>query len=351
MGRGRSIDAAWLAEHYPSMTDVHELIDEHEREFGWRPLKTSVYMRANRLGIAKRPVANHDGRVERPVRWTREPEMESWMLSHDHGQRTDALSEEFRREFGFGLTRTQIDWFRARHGTQVRPTHKGGKKRVPVGTERASKDGHVVVKVAEEATVPQSKDNWKLKHVHVWEQANGRELPEGHVVMFADRDKSNFDPDNLVAVPRRLAGLLNNGNAPEWHDRETLEACVALAELRSMTFEAQMTTPRTCGVCGREFVPDERMRANGSRRACTCRECLDKGLKASGHRKRYDHEEMRRLAAAGMSQAAIAQQIGCDVSTVYASLKRDRERSARANGISDDRPSPATNGGMSHARA
>lgn len=331
MGRGKRIDADWLAEHYPRMTDVNELLDDFERDHGWRPTKTSLYMRAYRLGIRKEPVDHHDGRVERTVRWTHEPEMEAWMLEHDHGQRTDNISAEFREEFGFGLTRTQIDWFRASHGTQVRPTHRGGRPRVPVGTERRQGDGYVVVKVAEEATVAQSKDNWKLKHVWVWEQHNGP-LPEGHVVMFADRDKANFDPDNLVAVPRRLAGLLNNSSAPEWHDRESLEACVALAELRSAAFDAEMAMPRTCAVCGREFVPDERMRSNGTRTIKTCPDCLDKGLKASRWARTgrtYDHDEMRSLHDEGLSHAKIAERLGCHVSTVYAALRRDRERDER----------------------
>lgn len=52
MGRGKRIDADWLAEHYPRMTDVNELLDDFERDHGWRPTKTSLYMRAYRLGMA-----------------------------------------------------------------------------------------------------------------------------------------------------------------------------------------------------------------------------------------------------------------------------------------------------------
>jgi hypothetical protein len=87
------------------------------------------------------------------------------------------------------------------------------------------KDGYIMVKVAEWPSVPQSKDNWKFKHVLAWEQANGRELPEAHVVMFADHDKRNFDPGNLVAVPRKYIVRLNSPDMPDYHDRDTLLAC------------------------------------------------------------------------------------------------------------------------------
>lgn len=281
MPRGMAIDAAWLAERYPVATDVNELLDDHEREFGWRPTKTSLYMKASRMGLRKEPVANRDGRVERTVRWSKEPEIEAWMLEHDHGQRTDLLSEEFRVAWGFGLSRGQVNLFRASHGTQKRRDHGGGRRRVPVGSEREGKDGYVVVKVREEATVPMSKDNWELKHVHVYEQHFGP-VPEGHVVYFADGDRRNFDPENLVAVPRRLVGLMNQPGSPRWHDRASLEACVALAELSVGTTWAELSMPRTCGVCGREFVPDPPRRGNGTRtNLMTCRPCLEAGHKTS----------------------------------------------------------------------
>lgn len=146
----------------------------------------------------------------------------------------------------------------------------------PVGYEREAK-GYIVVKIAPSPAVPGSKDNWRLKHVVVWEKASGKRLPKGWVVMFADGDRRNFDPNNLVAVPRELVGVLNSG--PKWHDGDSLRAAVELARLKRGIVDAEMSARHVCGVCGREFTPDIRSGLKFAPQR-TCRECLDKGLRS-----------------------------------------------------------------------
>lgn len=337
MGRGNRIDVEWLTEHYPEMTSIDQLLDDHEAEFGWRPSRTAVYVRANRLGIRKRPVANHDGRAERTVTWCREPEMEAWMLRHDHGQRTDALSAEFRERWGFGLSRGQITQFRQSHGTQTRRHHGGGKPLAPVGHERMTKDGMVMVKIAERPSTPGSKDNWMLKHVHVWEQVNGP-LPDGYNVYFADGDTSNFDPDNLVAVPRRLVGVMNwmRSRGVAWYDRETLQAVIALAEVRMARNDALAAMRRTCPCCGREFDNVARRRGGGAVTARVCPECAAAGRypSNSGPRERYDHGQILRMHERGMSPSDIALALGCSPTVVSNVIhgtfeRRKKDRAAR----------------------
>ena len=242
----------------------------------------SVYMRAHRLGLSKRPVANHDGRAEREVRWSREPEIEAWMLGHDRGQRTDLLSEEFRERFGFALSRHQVSLFRSTHGTRTRDGHGGGRARLAVGSVRW-KRGYPYVKVAADPGVPCTKDNWRPAQVVAWERERGP-LPVGHVVLFADGDRSNLDPDNLVAVPRDLLAVMNSLGVG-WSDRETLEACVGMARLRSRERELESAGPRRCAVCGREFAPTPRQEEY-TRPVRTCPECLAAGRRAPGRRVR-----------------------------------------------------------------
>lgn len=75
----------------------------------------------------------------------------------------------------------------------------------PVGSERiCSRDGYVLVKVAEP-------NRWVPKHRLIWEKANGP-VPDGHVVIFGDGNKRNFDIDNLILVSRKqLLGLNKEG--------------------------------------------------------------------------------------------------------------------------------------------
>lgn len=304
----KCVPEEWLREHYPR-SSIHDTLDAIEREFGWRPSKTAVYVRASKLGLKKEHVCTErrGDHAERVARWSKMPEEDAWMDAHDHGQRTDELADEFEAEFGWRLTRGQVNAWRARHGRQPHGRRRyGGRPRKPVGYERVSKDGYIVVKVADEADRAMSKDNWRLKQVWVWEQHNGP-LPEGHVVYFADGDNRNFDPDNLVAVPRRAVGLLAR---MEYHDAESLRAAVALAMVRIKAKDVEESLPSTCAVCGRQFTAESAYRRKLGKRPVTCPDCLAAGHKACGNR-RYDRAEMLRLYDSGMRPLEVAREMGC----------------------------------------
>ena len=147
---------------------------------------------------------------------------------------------------------------------------------MPVGTERV-RHGLVEVKVAERPSRPLAKGNWVAKQRLVWEREHGKALPPRTMVVFADHDRRNFDPDNLVAVPLRLATQVS-ARSRLWHDRETLEAVVALCELGSATLDARSRVPLTCERCGAKYLPPPSRRDRPSR---TCPACRAKGLKAS----------------------------------------------------------------------
>lgn len=208
-----------------------------------------------------------------PVRWSKEPEKAAWMLAHAGGRPIADVCRDFEAEFGHPLKRTQVTLFRAEHGmSRRRGNREAHRELAPLGSERVVK-GYVYVKVRELPERAQSKDNWAFKHVLVWERSRGLRLPEGWMVLFCDRDRRNFDPANLKAVPRDLIGVLNSGYT--WSDRPSLEAAVAAAMLkRGMT--RVWSRPRACRACGREFTPDRTGRQNRTQRVC--RECLDAGV-------------------------------------------------------------------------
>ena len=84
--------------------------------------------------------------------------------------------------------------------TQFKKGQKGWNYK-PVGSERIDVDGYTWVKVTDPKT-------WRMKHVLIWEAANGP-VPKGHVVIFADGDKSNIVLDNLLLVSRRELAVMN----------------------------------------------------------------------------------------------------------------------------------------------
>lgn len=134
-------------------------------------------------------------------------------------QIADALSERF----GVERTAKQVNFCMYKHG--IRSGTVGKLHELPTGSESAHKKGPgggAFVKV-------KTDDGWVLKHHVIWEEEHGATVPNGCRIMFADRDRTNFDPANLVAVPRRMVAVVNR---LPYHDAESLKACMALAELK-----------------------------------------------------------------------------------------------------------------------
>jgi len=83
------------------------------------------------------------------------------------------------------------------------------KNRKPLGSERiCSKEGYVLVKIAERDPYTGFPTRFKHKQVVVWEQHHGP-VPEGMAVVFRDGNKLNCAPENLMLVSREELLRLN----------------------------------------------------------------------------------------------------------------------------------------------
>lgn len=170
---------------------------------------------------------------------------------------------------GFKSEEHRARFMEAGKATRYRKGNMPHNATQPIGAERVdSKDGYVWVKVAERKTDPRSAhDNWKPKHHLVYERAHGH-IPQGCNVVFADHDIRNFDPENLVAVPRRIWSIISRKGIPYW-DADSLRTAMAVAELDSARRAVELR-PRECSRCGATFrarYPHQR----------TCDACLGHG--------------------------------------------------------------------------
>jgi hypothetical protein len=97
---------------------------------------------------------------------------------------------------------------------------------VPVGSERVNADGYVDIKVQEGA----KQHNWRGKHLLVWEAHHGQPVPEGHVVIFGDGDRRNFDPDNLILISQAQLVRLNQKHLIQ-NDVELTRTGIIIADI------------------------------------------------------------------------------------------------------------------------
>lgn len=171
------------------------------------------------------------------------------------GHLWDEVSAMFAERFGLPLTKEQVHYVRAKlgtyagitfglqPGTSIGAATRFAKGNVPkqgqrfkVGDERTDKDGYIWVKVSESGNdnpnaTHSARRCWRLKSHIVWEQAHGDAVPDGHAIIFANRDITDFTPENLVAVPRGVLSTMNVLNM-QYYDAATLEACMTLAKVR-----------------------------------------------------------------------------------------------------------------------
>jgi len=96
---------------------------------------------------------------------------------------------------------------------------------VPIGAERITKDGYIQIKVQD----GKFQHNWKGKHIIIWEEHNGS-VPPGHVVIFGDGNKRNFDIDNLILVSRAQLVILNKNRLIQ-NDTELTKTGIIIADI------------------------------------------------------------------------------------------------------------------------
>jgi len=81
-----------------------------------------------------------------------------------------------------------------------------------LGHERIDpKDGYVYMSVAETNPHTGYERRYVLKHLYLWQQANGP-LSDGHCLKCLSSDRTNCDPANWEPIPRALLPRLVGGN-------------------------------------------------------------------------------------------------------------------------------------------
>lgn len=95
---------------------------------------------------------------------------------------------------------------------------------MPVGSERVNGDGYVDVKIADP-------NIWKAKHILLWEEAYGL-IPEGHCLIFLDRNRQNVSLDNLQMISRTQLAILNK-NSLISDNQEITETGIIIASIYS----------------------------------------------------------------------------------------------------------------------
>ena len=165
---------------------------------------------------------------DKPVKWRRYTDEERrFLIEIVPGRSYAEIAEVFNARFSPPITTGQVKSFVSNNKLSTgrtgrfykgQPSHNKGKysryspatefkkghvpsNYKPVGSTRLSKDGYIEVKVA-------NSRKWRHLHTIVYEKENGK-IPKGHAVIFADGNKQNVVPENLILVTRAELLILN----------------------------------------------------------------------------------------------------------------------------------------------
>lgn len=168
------------------------------------------------------------------IKYTKE--QREFIIANNYMTPSKELANMFNNKFGTNITATNIKTFR--HNNHLNsgltgrfekghiPDNKGKKwdeympkesqnksrettfkkgnipqNHKPIGYERINADGYIEVKI-------QETNVFKLKHRIVYENANGP-IPNDCNVIFADGNKLNLDPSNLILVKKSEMLIMN----------------------------------------------------------------------------------------------------------------------------------------------
>lgn len=141
----------------------------------------------------------------------------------------------FRRKIRSGLAsrfeKGNTPWNLGKNVGRMSPATEFKKGQLPPNTrpmhdERLSKDGIIEVKIGHQ--------KWRSKHAIIWEQHHGKPVPAGHVIMFADNDRNNFDIANLQCLTRAEMARLNKQKYSQQHP-EIKPALLAVTRIEEKT--------------------------------------------------------------------------------------------------------------------
>lgn len=203
-------------------------------------------------------------RDPRTIRRLLSEEQHEYLLTIVKGRLNREVAAMMNEKFGLSLTEQQINSYKANHDLRSGldtsfskghvPINKGTKGMFnvggnsgsfkkgqrpqnykPIGYERVDKSyGYVLVKVQDEGPW---NERWRLKHTLVWEAANGP-VPDGHMLIFLDGDKTNCSLENLKMITQAENARLNQNH---WRssDPAATEVGVTMAKIKNRIGEHQ----------------------------------------------------------------------------------------------------------------
>lgn len=218
----------WILEHAEN-SNAEQLKNAFNEKFNTSVTYNGMIQKRQRMGIDKgKPQRNYTQEEEHFLRVNRN-KMPMKELHRKFCERFSSI--------GYYALKAKVQ----RMGLLVDDVQKfnnvAERSRVPIGSEHKYA-GYTMIKVDDKATGTKKdrrsyKENWRPKHVWVWEQHHGK-LPPKHQVIFLDGNHENFNIENLAAIPLQYVVMMNRNGWIKGNP-ELTKTAIKLCELHYMT--------------------------------------------------------------------------------------------------------------------
>lgn len=126
-------------------------------------------------------------------------EEQTFIKENVKGLSSEQLTNLVNQKFNKNVTIKQMQQYKKSHKLKSEISTRFAKgqtsyNKLPIFSEFIASDGYTYIKVAE--------NYWKHKQVYIYESIYGK-IPKNHSVIFADKNKQNFDLDNLILIENK----------------------------------------------------------------------------------------------------------------------------------------------------
>lgn len=141
-------------------------------------------------------------------------EMIDFIYKNYKGITNQELADRLNKKFSTNYNAKKMQNFKHNRGLKAGIKCYGDlNKRMDLFTETIDSRGYTFVKVGEY--------NWIRKQRYIYEKYIG-EIPEGHVIIFKDGNRQNFDLDNLMLADKKLLGRVSASMTDDKELNETI---------------------------------------------------------------------------------------------------------------------------------
>ena len=145
-----------------------------------------------------------------------------WIARHQLDTPRNELTATFNKRFGKSISIMQMNGYCHRKGLYMDEIIRNRK---PVGTvKRHGKFLNIKINATQ----------WQTLHRFTWERHNGKKVPEGFMIAFADGNSDNVDIDNLVCVPESISLVISHNNKANTSEPNLTKAIMLTDALNSM---------------------------------------------------------------------------------------------------------------------